>query len=42
VFSDLVDYKPAIMENKPIIWYNLTQPLTGGLAAPIQRLLESL
>lgn len=33
---------PSVMENSGQIWYKLTDPLPGGVAAPIAKLLERL
>jgi A/G-specific adenine glycosylase len=31
-----------VMEGTRGVWYNLSQPMTVGLAAPVQKLLDAL
>ncbi|MDA1107687.1 MAG: A/G-specific adenine glycosylase [Proteobacteria bacterium] len=40
--AEVTGQRPAVMEIRPAIWYNITKPDARGLAAPVQRLLLEL
>ena len=42
VLASLKNPTDCVMEGAPLLWYNLEQPQSVGLAAPVKKLLQKL
>ncbi len=42
VLAEVAPHRSAVMEQAPVVWYNINQPDVRGLAAPVKRLLLEL